>query len=231
MNGYNSGSNSLRVLVDHLPITTLHTKVGAWTWQRAAQHLELDGPHDLTLALRESETRSDKIIITDDLAWVPTGLGPEPDDPGQAVHLFVAEAEHYSLLDGAFTQATSPDASQATYMVVPNAVGADYDGDGHPLANLHYDLNLQPGTYTVWIRAFGQDPGSDSLYVALDAGDKIKLTTRRDGFQWHRVRGAFHLNGKHILTISLREANTFLDKLIVTDDPDWIPEGFGPTQD
>lgn len=168
--GVNSGSNSFHVFIDHNKQKTFHVPIGEWTWKQVATNLQLDGVHQLTLALRESETRGDKIVITDDPTFIPKGLGPESEDshddqpPGGPVSLFVAEAEAYDVLEGAFTVGSHPDASQGTYMVVPKAVGSDYDGDGDPLANLHYQLNMSPGTYHIWVRARGQDSGSDSLY-------------------------------------------------------------------
>ncbi len=232
--GLNSGSDSFHVFIDQIKQKTFHTHRGDWTWKRLSNALQLDGVHQLTLALRESETRGDKMVITDDPHFTPTGFGPEPDEiaddsaSNEPSNLFVAEAEHYDDLEGAFTEGFSADASQTTYMVVPGATGSDVDGDGDPLAKLHYDINMTPGDYNVWIRAFGQHSAADSLFVSFDAGDNKALHVTTDGFQWYRVRRMYNLHGNHTFTISLREANTFVDKIIITDDLEFTPVDFGP---
>ncbi len=229
--GLHGGSDSFHVFVDDIKQRAFHTDNGHWTWKRLSNDLQLDGTHKLTLALREPETRGDKMVLTDDPDFVPTGFGPEPEDTvGEADDLFVAEAEQYADLEGAFTEGYHADASGQAYMVVPSQTGSDVDGDENPLAKLHYDLHMAPGDYTVWIRAFGQHSGADSLFVAFDSGDKKALHVATNGFQWYRVGRVYALDGHHAFTIALREANTFVDKIVITDDGDFVPTGLGPDQ-
>lgn len=91
-----------------------------------------------------------KIIISDDTGDI---------DDTEPTHLIILEAEDFDEREGTFETRSAADASGESYMVVPKSVGEDYDGDGYPLALLHYDLNLQPGTYAIWIRTFGLNSG------------------------------------------------------------------------
>jgi hypothetical protein len=96
------------------------------------------------------------------------------------------------------------------------------------------------GTYVIWGRVLAPSSGSDSFYVSVDGGPEDIYDTAEgtwsSQWQWSRVNGRaggapLTLNprtfalapGAHTLTFRGREANTTLDKLIITSDQAYQP--------
>ncbi|HEY5865666.1 MAG TPA: hypothetical protein VI542_08970 [Candidatus Tectomicrobia bacterium] len=150
-------------------------------------------------------------------------------DPIQQTQLIVREVEDYDKLEGGFVERSDAQASGMSYMVVPLSVGPDIKGTGKPLARLHYDVNVPPGTYYFWIRTFGVSGAKDSFFLYLDQGNRQTLHVTRGAWTWHQwPGGSLELDGHHVFTIALREPETRGDKIVITDDPTFVPTGFGP---
>jgi hypothetical protein len=108
-----------------------------------------------------------------------------------------------------------------------------------------YALTARGGTYVVWARVVGASSTSDSFFVSMDSGAEdvfdIAEGTWSSSWQWSRVNGraggaALSLNprtfdlssGSHTLAFRGREAGARLDRLIITNDLDFVPEGETP---
>jgi len=99
------------------------------------------------------------------------------------------------------------------------------------------------GDYSVWMRAFAADGNHDSVYVSIDgvAERVADFYGRRYGvWRWTPVVERtpeqpagelkvevrrFHLTpGPHVLSLGGRESDYGIDRLIVTNSPDLVPE-------
>ena len=97
------------------------------------------------------------------------------------------------------------------------------------------------GTYYVWGRVRSTDGYHDSFFVRMDSGGEDVYDTSQDSWsnswQWTRLNGrggtstpltidprTFSLSsGSHTLTFRGREADTWLDRVIVTNDGSFVP--------
>ena len=74
--GPDTGSDSFYVRMDGGVNEALHFGAqNGWLWKRVDGSFALAGEHTLTLSLREDGARVDKLLITDDPAFTPSGLG------------------------------------------------------------------------------------------------------------------------------------------------------------
>ncbi len=141
-------------------------------------------------------------------------------------------------------------------VVAPMAVASDADaGAGQyiytSLANagiLNWTVNIvDAGDYIVWGRVFSPSSSRDSFFVSVDGGaEEIWDTAEQtwsSQWQWTRVTKRnngtpvalnatpriFNLSaGTHQFTFRGRDANTFLDQLIITQDTSFVPQGKDP---
>ncbi|MBI4358501.1 MAG: hypothetical protein HY584_04305, partial [Candidatus Omnitrophica bacterium] len=107
---------------------------------------------------------------------------------------------------------------------------------------LQYKINIQnPGTYYVWLRGLAWDQWSDSFHVGLDGAgltpsDRIKLSNygtfawTKDTFDGVRATINIATAGEHILNLWMADDGTFLDKIILTQDPNFVPTSYGPPE-
>ena len=103
----------------------------------------------------------------------------------------------------------------------------------------------RPGTHYVWVRGWGGDlegeGRGDSLHVGLN-GALAPEGGQLEGFptsawHWSGTRGGAAATldvpsaGVHALNVWMREDGLAVDKIVVTSDPAFVPEGAGPTHD
>ena len=98
----------------------------------------------------------------------------------------------------------------------------------------------QAGDYVLWCRIRSTNSGNDSFYVSVDGGpEDIYDTTEgawAEAWQWTAVNGraggaplsqnprVFSLGaGSHTLRFRVRDPNTQLDQLLVTNDRNYVP--------
>ena len=89
--------------------------------------------------------------------------------------------------------------------------------------------------YVIWARTMGLDGKSDSFFIAVDDGEKQQWAVGRSKgepeWQWARIEALMPARlsaGKHVLHVHSREDGTRLDKLIVTNDPFFVPVQLQP---
>ncbi len=151
---------------------------------------------------------------------------PTPTPPAPGVGLIpigngetTVEAEAYTALHGNWTKVVG---ETITYMNVPNKSDEPRDDS----SRLEYRLNVQQaGTYYVWVRLYGPDDSSDSVYVRMDDGDRSKVEPgSRDKWVWKKVSTNYELSvGEHTFVLSNREDGTRVDKLVFTTNSDYRP--------
>lgn len=116
------------------------------------------------------------------------------------------------------------------------------------IAILHYRLKInQPGRYYVWVRCYSSGPEDNSLHVGFDNtwpanGQRMQWCDGKNTWTWASkqrtekehcgVTKEIYLDidnaGVHEIHFSMREDGFDMDKFILTNNIDYIPEGEGP---
>lgn len=227
----NDGIRSLRVSIDGVVVpglgvyTPFQDDWGAlgidyqWDTRTVA-----DGPH--TVALHAEDTAGNVVTRTINLS-VQNG-GPS--------YLWL-EAEAASSSSPMLRQ-TDTAASGGQYV----RVAAGSNSTSAPPATGRAALTFtvaSPGSYKVWGRVIAPTTSDDSFWVRMDGGTWIKWNEIALGSTWHwdevhdadngnQVAGFALAAGSHTLEIAYREDGTRLDRLLVTNDPGFVPTGTGP---
>ncbi len=106
---------------------------------------------------------------------------------------------------------------------------------------LDFSVNFTTtGIHYVWIRGFGPNAQGDSLHVGLN-GQAISSADRIQGFnsswKWSNqtmdgVRAAINVakSGIHTINVWMREDGFFIDKIVLTTNPGYVPSGTGPAE-
>ena len=153
------------------------------------------------------------------------------------VHLFSLayhwlEAETVDTRGGEFKVAYHRNASQGEFIHTPDGQGNHYLPDR--TTGVVYAVSiLQPGAYVLWGRVHAEHEGDNSFFVQVDDGPH-NLWEIKPGINWHwdavnnRYKAdpaQFNLTeGIHTITIKVREDGTKLDKMILTNDINFVPE-------
>ncbi|MEO8428093.1 MAG: choice-of-anchor Q domain-containing protein [Verrucomicrobiota bacterium] len=146
---------------------------------------------------------------------------------GAAIRL---EAES-GTLTSPMTVAADPLASGGRYVSSP----------GNGLGSMSYTVNISaPGQYVIWCHVLASSSAHDSFFVSTDGGAEdvydVAEGTWSSLWQWSRINGRaggpsltlnpriFTLNaGAHTLRFRARDPDTRLDRLVVTDDLNYLP--------
>ena len=107
----------------------------------------------------------------------------------------------------------------------------------------------KPGKYFVWARAYSSGSEDNGLHVGLNntwpsSSQRLQLCKGKNTWTWtsNQRRKNNHCgtpntiwldipeSGVHNITLSMREDGFELDKLILTKDPNYTPEGIGPNE-
>ncbi|MGQ0600156.1 MAG: apiosidase-like domain-containing protein [Anaerolineales bacterium] len=103
---------------------------------------------------------------------------------------------------------------------------------------INYRVNVTtPGTYFVWLRVYAEHGGSDSVHVGLD-GQTVAATTSF-GFgasgSWVWTGGGSRqvtttTAGVRVINIWMREDGAAVDRIMLTTDSNYTPNGNGPAE-
>ncbi len=141
----------------------------------------------------------------------------------------VLEAEGYAdLIAPMRVVRNAKEASGQSFVELPLGVGQGWRGEGSGSVIYRVDLPAA-GAYTIWARALWKDGCTNAFF--LTANEAAPLVFGNDAIfsQWHWVKGpSLPLeSGLNYLTFSNHSDGTALDKLIITNDPFYLPEGLG----
>jgi len=158
--------------------------------------------------------------------------GPGPDG------IVAIEAENYSSTtsrDGhSWKLATEPSGyvGRGLMTAAPDN-GANYDVGEGPMMDYKIDF-VKTGTHYLWIRGYGISNG-DSCHAALDGrGFAEKIELPRGRWSWvnkandKAVKFQISQAGVHTVSIMMREDGSSVDRLLITTNPNYKPERFGP---
>ena len=164
-----------------------------------------------------------------------SGFEPGNPDSKPAIEKIWLEAETGYL--NAPMETTADDAtSGGEYIVIPRGNGNNLD----PYSNAGYaefifDIAAS-GEYVIWGRVNAADGGSDSFFVSIDSNDYARWATQiSTTWIWYQVANSgvndpvvLYLEaGEHSLIVKHREPLTKIDKLLITNDMAYVPEGLG----
>jgi hypothetical protein len=169
-----------------------------------------------------------------------TAQGYDPSDPDSTPPLvevwFEAEAGY---LNAPMEVALDAMASDGEYIWVPGGYGKVLD-PSQEAGYAEYNFEVaESGEYVIWGRVISNSSDEDSFFVSMDGGAYVEWHTAQGGEEvwvWDQVRNGagnpepviFYLEaGQHSLVIKQREDGTKLDKILITNDLAYIPEGLG----
>lgn len=165
----------------------------------------------------------------------------------------VVEAEHFDGRVGAsdhtweLTTATAGYSGDGAMEAQPNVnLNVNIDTAISPRPDYFVEFT-QPGTYYVWVRGLADSaPGvgqNDSINVGLDgvlpaASDRIGFSPFGAGYVWSgttldgnsRASVVVETPGRHTIKVWMREDGFLLDKVLFSNNPDFVPTGSGPPE-
>jgi len=117
--------------------------------------------------------------------------------------------------------------------------GTNEDIDYGDSPNTDYKVNFtRTGKHYVWVRGWGVDSGNschlDLDHRELNTAEEIDIEKNRWYWNNEGEDEAAYLEvktpGVHIISLCMREDGAIVDKIILTTNPDYKPEGPGPVQ-
>jgi len=125
--------------------------------------------------------------------------------------------------------------------------GENFSGEPGKMAVLTYRVHFStPGRYHVWARILSTGPEDNGVHFGLngtwpESGRRWQTVKKRE-WAWDSrqrtekvhvgVPGQLYLDvpsaGEHTIQVSMREDGFEMDKVILTRDPNYVPEGTGP---
>ncbi len=252
--GLNNNDNSLFVSVDEgtevvWDTPERHATTDRWVWDpisdRDWSSLEAPpeplvmtleaGRHTLTLRNREDGTRLDRVLVTNDLAFVPSGHG-SVGRPLHPIHVWL-EAEDGLLSEPLLVQ-DDPEATGGQFIEVETGHNSRETPPEAGRARYPFTV-LEAGTYQLWGRVQAPDGSGDSFWVRVDEEPWVPWNgiVQSEAWSWvpvyhqEEVQQPMHFNltaGPHTLEVAYREDDTKLDRLLITNDVTFTPSGRGP---
>ena len=128
-------------------------------------------------------------------------------------------------------------ASGGKYIEAPNGRHSKAAPPANGRAKYRFSVS-EAGAYRVWGRVIAENRGKDSFWIRMDGGDWVRWNEIAPGksWRWDAVHDAdrnnavvdFRLSsGAHTLEVAYRELGARLDKLLITDDRSFVPNGNG----
>ena len=237
----------------------------AWTWSRylaggttASLNITTAGVHTVSIWMREDGLILDKLVLTTDPAFIPTGTGPaesprggtpppppfafQQDNSTDALVAMTAETFNTSAArSGRVWQPVSvPDsAGSSALQALPNTGLSINTNITTTAPQIDFVVNFtRTGTHYLWLRGIAANGNDDTCHAGLDGllpATSDKLTGFTPSWSWTRktVDGPVAtLNvpttGLHTFTIWMREDGLVLDKIVLTPNPNYLPSNLGP---
>jgi hypothetical protein len=191
-------------------------------------HADADG--DGRINLLDADADNDGVIDGVERSQGTDPATPPSSPPPSAGFVQLQlEAEHGQLTQPMAVGADST-AAGGRYLWVPTGTGVNDSALGGA-ATYQFSVPVA-GTYIVWGRVFSTSLSDNSFWVTIDSTPPLKWDTPPNAaWVWdgaHYGGGApyrFPLSaGMHTLRISHREARTKLDQLVITNDPQFMPQ-------
>lgn len=159
------------------------------------------------------------------LALLPFAVLTVPSSPVS----IVLEAEGYAdIQDPMLVVRGVEEASGGAYVELPLGAGQGWRGEGGGRIVYKVDVEREDD-YRVWARVKWQDGCTNAFFMSANNQPNVVLGNDAIFEQWHWVKGqsVSLKKGVNQLTFSNHSDGTALDKLIITNDPLYLPDGLG----
>lgn len=201
-----------------------------------------------TLNLKVTATDEDGETVDASFNLVVNNINDAPSPVfAESGGLVSIEAEHFSSQvnrsGNAWTVENDASASGDQQVNTSNndadGFNTDYTGIS---SELTYDIQFESaGTYYVWVRADAPDTRSDSVHIGLNGeavstGSRISFNSGSHDWAGDRMDNAGRITievdapGVHQLNLWMREDGTAVDKIVISDDVNYVPSGSGPAE-
>lgn len=142
----------------------------------------------------------------------------------------MVEAEDFEI-HSSFELASRDDASGGKYITsLTNHVLTDPTMAKLGEVNAETTINIpKTGTYTIYLRVTCPTYGiGDSVYFSCDTMlYYCGISAYNNEFVWSKVTVYKFTEGEHTIRLYSRESGGSVDKIVITSDPFFVPEGFG----
>jgi regulation of enolase protein 1 (concanavalin A-like superfamily) len=190
--------------------------------------------------------RSLYVVLSLLLGLTASAMAAKPyQQDGGADGIISMEAEHFDeslqTTRGEWEEVGPTGGFTGTAGMQCNGAGVIKTGYAATSPGLAYNINfVKAGTHYVWVLAWGATGNDDSCHVGLD-GQEVTTGEWMSGWSnvyvWSSsatVDGRAHFDvdvpGEHTLNIWVREDGLIIDKIVVTTNVDYVPEGDGPPE-
>ncbi|MFC4777659.1 DNRLRE domain-containing protein [Paenibacillus sp. GCM10023252] len=185
---------------------------GGWKWVEAASFSSLSGgEHTLKVM---TNTKLDKLVITSDLAWTPSGIGTEQH---------WKEVEEAAIASPAAVHSDDTTASRARYASVKTGADANTLPAAGAAGDITYTFNTNDGSYDVWVRVKTENVSKNGFYYSVDGGEYAAAAptiNQPQEWQWVKITSLAGLaKGEHTLKIKYKHLKVKFDTILVTSDP------------
>ena len=195
-----------------------------------------------------SKSSFDNVSVLGNTSYAPVGPEGEGICFDTSSGRLVIEAENYTtnvpgVEDAASTQWDKRAMSGSSSGEAMYAVGTGFNSqDRTPGAKLDYRVSFaKAGTYYIWTRMMGSGPADDSFHAGFNDNPETYggygLTTlNHNAWIWvgsvlgNRVKVNIETPGTYLFNVWVREDGVAFDKLIISDDPNYLPIGMGPSE-
>ena len=204
-----AGANSFYISTDngsriawHIPQST------TWDWDMAFSSYYAAGQHSIKVEQREYRTQLDQILLTKDPNYLPNDLGSFSNS-----NLFI-EAEDGTVY-APMLIGTDNNASSGEFIQVTSGSG------GYST----YSFNVpESGNYYIWGRVIAPHAGANSFYISTDNGSRIAWhIPQSTTWDWDMAFSSYYAAGQHSIKVEQREYRTQLDQILLTKDPNLLP--------
>ncbi|MBA3684511.1 MAG: Ig-like domain-containing protein [Planctomycetes bacterium] len=262
--GATAADNSVHVGLDGSPNTTAdHGTIppgSAYVWTNATTDgpaMTVDVPsvgrHIVNVWMREDGVVVDRLLLTVNAAYVPSGVGPPasptgnaPSTPGSytqdggadGIVLIAAENHAANAASGgqSWNLVTAPAAygGSGAMQALPNNGAMADTGYQTTCPRLDYRITfVRTGVHHVWVRGLGATVADNSIHVGLDgatvaSADRMTLST--SGYAWTKATSDgvvasidVATTGTHTLNVWMREDGVVVDALLLTTNPGYVP--------
>ncbi len=146
-----------------------------------------------------------------------------------SIDTLIFEAESYATISAPMRVAHGDaKASGGAFVELPPGSGQGWRGQGGGTVTYRADLP-QAGTYALWARARWNDGCTNAFFLSANGATPVVVGNDAIFGAWHWVKGqsmTLH-EGLNYLRFANHSDGTALDKLVLTNDPRYLPEGLG----
>ena len=198
---------------------------GTSTYSATTVNASMVTSHSMTLTGLNGATVYEYHVISDDAAGNTATSTPNNTFTTRSFDYLTVEAESCTLTApvASHNDFDTPLAFNGNYVWTPAGTGTNTNGN--PAGKATCSLTTaNAGSYTLWVRMYAATANNDSFWQSIDASTKTALTAGNLGV-WVWTKGASYTltAGLHSLVLGHRDEQTRADRIILTDDANFVP--------